>query len=108
MRNILPLTVAAIACAAFIYANTHSNASSKEAIQKALLSRKQYTLSCSPNLALLGVDDSDAVIPLLSGWGNYRMPLSETDDSARIYFEQGINMYYAFHIIEALASFDKA
>src|SRR6478736_5009776 len=36
------------------------------------------------------------------------MPVTTTNDSARIYFEQGINMYYAFHIIEALASFDKA
>src|SRR6516164_4191717 len=36
------------------------------------------------------------------------MPVTEIDDSANIYFQQGINMYYGFHIIEALASFDKS
>src|SRR5947207_10672534 len=36
------------------------------------------------------------------------MPVSEKNDSAYIYFQQGINMYYGFHIIEALASFDKS
>ncbi len=108
MKTILPLVLAAIICAAFIHASIHSGTSSGNAIQKALLSKKQYTLSCSPNLALFDLDDSAAAIPLLSGWGDYRMPISETNDSARIYFEQGINMYYAFHIIEALASFEKA
>ena len=29
-------------------------------------------------------------------------------DSAQIYFDQGMNLYYSFHIIEALASFIKA
>src|SRR5690349_10826120 len=108
MRKILPLAIAAIACAAFIHANINSHASSKEALQKTLLYKKQYSLSCSPNLTSFDLDDSAAIIPLLSGWGAYRMPVSETNDRARIYFEQGINMYYAFHIIEALASFDKA
>jgi tetratricopeptide (TPR) repeat protein len=104
MRKILPPTIAAIICAAFIHVNIHPIKFSKEVI----FSKNQYALSCSPNLALFDLDDSIAVIPLLSGWGDYRMPVSETNDSAHIYFEQGINMYYAFHIIEALASFDKA
>ena len=36
------------------------------------------------------------------------MTVSSSNDSANIYFQQGINMYYGFHIIEALASFEKA
>jgi tetratricopeptide (TPR) repeat protein len=108
MKKPLPLLAAALAVAAFIYANITSGTFSKAAVQKALSYKKQYTLSCSPNLALLNFDDSTNSIPLLSGWGNYRVPVSATNDSARIYFEQGINMYYAFHIIEALASFEKA
>src|SRR4051794_30906384 len=107
MKKMLALLITALTCAAFI--RTHvSSGTSKEAIQKALLAQKQYTLSCSPDFALFDFDDSTNTIPLLTGWGNYRMPVSEANDSARIYFEQGINMYYAFHIIEALASFDKA
>ncbi|TKK68997.1 hypothetical protein FC093_09910 [Ilyomonas limi] len=108
MKKLLPLLIAAFASAAFIHAGITSHLSSKEAVQKTLWYKKQYTLSCSPNLVLFDVDDSANAIPLLSGWGDYRMPVSETNDSARIYFEQGINMYYAFHIIEAVASFEKA
>src|SRR3954470_1037937 len=98
MRKIPFLVIAVIACAAFIRANINSHTSSKETIQKTLLYKKQYILSCSPDLASFDLDDSTAAIPLLNGWGDYRMPVSETNDSARIYFEQGINMYYAFHI----------
>ncbi|MBK7558398.1 MAG: hypothetical protein IPI54_08990 [Chitinophagaceae bacterium] len=47
-------------------------------------------------------------MPLLTGWGNYGWKITTTSDSAQVYFNQGINMYYAFHIIEARASFDKA
>jgi len=36
------------------------------------------------------------------------MPVTTANDSAKIYFEQGINMYYGFHIIEALASFGRS
>ena len=108
MKKLFPLLIAAITCAAFIHTNLHSGKSSEEAIQKALLYKKQYAFSCSPNLALFNLDDSTAAIPLLNGWGNYRMQVSEANDSAHIYFEQGINMYYAFHIIESLASFEKA
>src|SRR3954452_11412614 len=108
MKKLFPLLLAAFLSAAFIHTRISSIKSANEAIQKALLYKKQYTFSCSANLSLIDLDDSAAAIPLLSGWGNYRMPVSATNDSARIYFEQGINMYYAFHIIESLASFDKA
>src|SRR3954452_22318756 len=108
MKKLFPLLLAAFLSAAFIHTRISSIKSANEAIQKALLYKKQYTFSCSANLSLIDLDDSTTAIPLLSGWGNYRMPVSATNDSARIYFEQGINMYYAFHIIESLASFDKA
>src|SRR3954454_22107162 len=108
MKKLFPLLLAAFLSAAFIHSRIASITSSNDAIQKALLFKKQYTLSCSANLSLFDLEDSAAAIPLLSGWGNYRMPVSAINDSAHIYFEQGINMYYAFHIIESLASFDKA
>lgn len=70
--------------------------------------KKQYALGCSPNLSAINFSDSANIIPLLEGWGKHRMPVTVTNDSAGIYFQQGINMYYGFHIIEALASFEKA
>jgi tetratricopeptide (TPR) repeat protein len=79
---------------------------SYQSIQETISIKKQNIISCSPNFSLLNLDDNP--IPLLKGWGNYRMKVTVKNDSANIYFQQGINMYYSFHIIEALASFDKA
>lgn len=70
--------------------------------------KKQYAVGCSPNLSAINFNDSANIIPLLEGWGKHRMPVTVTNDSAGIYFQQGINMYYGFHIIEALASFERA
>lgn len=47
-------------------------------------------------------------IPALKGWGTYHWKISTSSDSAQYYFDQGISMYYAFHSIEAIASFEKA
>ncbi len=69
---------------------------------------KRFAIRCSPALADFNFTDTSSTIPLLQGWGNYRMPVTTGNDSARIYFEQGINMYYGFHVIEALASFERS
>ncbi|MEX6689459.1 hypothetical protein QTN47_18270 [Danxiaibacter flavus] len=70
--------------------------------------KRKYSVSCAARISAEELDDPANSIPLLEGWGNYVMPVTAVNDSARIYFEQGINMYYGFHIIESLASFDKA
>jgi tetratricopeptide (TPR) repeat protein len=36
------------------------------------------------------------------------LKISDASDSAQFYFDQGLSMYYAFHSIEAIASFTKA
>lgn len=69
-----------------------------------ILRKKQFTIRCSP----LYMPAEDDQIPALTGWGNYSWKITTTSDSAQFFFDQGINMYYAFHIIEARASFDKA
>ncbi|MEO5682728.1 MAG: tetratricopeptide repeat protein [Chitinophagaceae bacterium] len=70
--------------------------------------KKKFTVSCAVNPGSFDPTDSANDIPLLSGWGKYKMEVTTSSDSADIYFQQGINMYYAFHIIEALASFSKS
>jgi tetratricopeptide (TPR) repeat protein len=82
--------------------------SPQQARLNALQYKQKFSLGCAANIAAFNLDDTANIIPLLTGWGNYRMPVTSANDSAHIYFEQGINMYYAFHIIEALASFDKS
>lgn len=47
-------------------------------------------------------------IPALKGWGNYSFKITTTSDSTQFYFNQGLSLYYAFHTIEAIASFEKA
>lgn len=71
---------------------------------KSVTAKKKFAIRCSP-LYIPSVDES---IPLLPGWGNYSWKITTKSDSAQIFFNQGINMYYAFHIIESRASFDKA
>src|SRR5688572_15810994 len=63
---------------------------------------------CSPDWSLLDIDSLGNSMTPLPGWGDYRWNISTSHDSARFYFNQGINMYYAFHIIESMASFKKA
>ncbi|MEP6728573.1 MAG: hypothetical protein ABJC98_22310, partial [Bacteroidota bacterium] len=107
MKIALLLFIASFIAATYI----HSNADQKisyAARQNAITRKTRYAVSCSPMLANLNFADSAATIPLLSGWGNYQMPVTTANDSSKIYFEQGINMYYGFHIIEALASFEKS
>ncbi|MEO6671654.1 MAG: hypothetical protein ABIN36_19375 [Ferruginibacter sp.] len=70
--------------------------------------KQLLTIGCSPYWNLLNADSLGNSMSPLPGWGNYRWNISSTSDSARFYFNQGINMYYAFHIIESLGSFKKA
>jgi len=73
---------------------------------------KKYFMNYPSQVAFCGSlyleSDSDAVIPALTGWGNYSWKVTTSSDSAQFYFNQGINMYYSYHLIEAEASFDKA
>src|SRR6476469_2912315 len=109
MKAFFSVLCTAAISAAFIHINiSSSKTSSAMERQKIELYKKQFAFGCTPDLASFNLDDSANVIPLLNGWGSYRMPVTSTNDSATIYFQQGINMYYGFHIIEALASFDKA
>jgi len=95
----------------FIAAATLSE-SKKEIIpvqvsRETVLKGKQL-IQCSPDWASINEDSLASGISVLPGWGNYRWPITSSNDSARFYFNQGINLYYAFHIIEAMASFKKA
>src|SRR5678810_241803 len=110
MKSLTFIIVAALALCSVARINTQpKRAVIDEAARAAAIKVKQSNIiSCSPDLNYFIPGDPGNDIPVLNGWGHYRMPVIATNDSAEIYFEQGINMYYGFHIIEALASFDKA
>ncbi len=68
----------------------------------------KYVMQCSPDWSQINSDSLASGITILPGWGNYKWNISTTRDSAGLYFQQGISMYYSFHIIEAMGSFKKA
>ncbi|WP_316819313.1 hypothetical protein [Pedobacter nyackensis] len=56
----------------------------------------------------IGTADNGKFIPHLPGWGRYSYQISTASDSAQVYFDQGLTMYYSYHMKEALASFKEA
>jgi tetratricopeptide (TPR) repeat protein len=69
---------------------------------------KEYLIRCSPDWNELKEWIEETDIPPVPGAGNYKWSITTKNDSAQFYFNQGISMYYSFHIIEAMASFKKA
>ena len=69
---------------------------------------KRTIVNCSPDWNELKEWIEEFDIPPIPGAGNYKWKISTSNDSAQLYFNQGINMYYSFHIIESMASFKKA
>jgi tetratricopeptide (TPR) repeat protein len=66
-------------------------------------------LKCAPDWSSNPIKDEEIEdMVLLPGTGSHTWKINTRSDSAQIYFNQGINLYYGFHIIEALPSFKKA
>lgn len=70
--------------------------------------KKKTIIRCGPDWEALKEWMEETDIPPIPGAGIYKWKISTTHDSAQFYFNQGVNMYYSFHIIEAMASFKKA
>ena len=70
--------------------------------------KKKNIIRCGPDWSQLNQWLEETSIPPIPGAGIYKWKISTRSDSAQFYFNQGINMYYSFHIIEAMASFKKA
>ncbi|MBE9462379.1 hypothetical protein ACFP1I_10935 [Dyadobacter subterraneus] len=52
--------------------------------------------------------ESGKFVMPLPGAGQYSYKITSTNDSAQFYFNQGLTMYYSYHMKEALASFMEA
>lgn len=90
----------ALATAALLAASLP--ASQSTATLKTINTKKLTSFRCSPDYNPL--TNAGSIGPL-TGWGTYQWKIKTNVDSAQFYFNQGINMYYAFHIVEARASF---
>lgn len=80
----------------------------KQQLQSINNYKQKTIILCGTDWEALKTFLEGAEIPPVPGSGNYKWAISTKNDSARFYFNQGINMYYGFHIIEAMASFKKA
>ena len=79
-----------------------------KSISREEIFKNRFYAGCSPDWSQLNGDSLVQGIGILRGWGNYQWIIASANDSARLYFQQGINMYYSFHMIESMASFKKA
>ena len=71
--------------------------------------RRESSIDCSPPgyAAILPAGDG-RYAPVFPGWGHYHYPISTGVDSARYFFDQGLSLYYGYHLPESLASFKEA
>jgi tetratricopeptide (TPR) repeat protein len=71
--------------------------------------RLDEIISCTlpvPSTILPAADGRFA--PVFPGWGHHHYSVTTTDDSAQFYFDQGLNLYYSYHLPESAASFKEA
>lgn len=101
---LLPLAVGAFLTASAFRFMLSSPTPEKTVLQKSVAPTKTVAIRCAPAY----IPTADESIPPLRGWGTYKWKITTKSDSAQFYFNQGMAMYYAFHIIESRASFDKA
>jgi hypothetical protein len=102
------LFFSAIALSAFILFVFRFNEKQKQPSFNLTEFKKKNIIRCGPDWDKLKDWLEEADIPPVPGAGTYKWKISTRNDSAQFYFNQGINMYYSFHIIEAMASFKKA
>ena len=109
MKNIIFSLGLLFSIISLVITSAKINPAEKSAIRQYLAKKKISSISCTPDRNELGIlfDNPNEMIPL-PGWGNYTWKIGTKIDSAQFYFDQGINMYYSFHIIESQASFSKA
>ena len=89
--------------------DSFSGRADNDAYGKARRKIKLTSVGCTRNWSYYPVTGEEIQnMILLPGTGSHSWKISTTSDSAQLYFNQGINLYYGFHIIEALPSFKKA
>ena len=72
--------------------------------------RGEGSIDCSPSSggSELLPDAEGRYAPVFPGWGHYHYAISTSSDSAQYYFDQGLSLYYGYHLTEAVASFKEA
>ncbi len=107
-REYILLTLLAFVTSSLLAFSIKKSPSTNAITSIGLADKKKNIIRCSPDWNEINKWIEETDIPPILGAGNYKWKISTKSDSAQFYFNQGINMYYSFHIIEAMASFKKA
>jgi tetratricopeptide (TPR) repeat protein len=107
MRPLFLLAILAFVTALLAFRFLPGRSMTSSVIQQTKESKKNI-IRCSPDWNELEDWLAETDIPPMPGAGSYKWKITTSNDSAQFYFNQGINMYYSFHIIESMASFKKA
>ncbi len=77
--------------------------------KEAQTQRAQVCLTQADKAEVLkSMDTTRQVAPLLKGLGNYAMPVTTSSEQARLFFNQGLTLYYGFNHLESFRSFKEA
>lgn len=110
-RSFLPLA-AVFFLLAFFYFTSYPNKKSNElatATQAAFLKFDANITRCTPAAFLLSdVDTTRQIAPLFENLGNYHFAVSNLNDDAQAFFDQGLRLSFAFNYPEAHRSFLEA
>ncbi|ULQ57020.1 hypothetical protein KJS94_02265 [Flavihumibacter rivuli] len=103
----LPLVIMLSLTAFFFSPANHRPEGSPQTLESIRL-KKLRAPGCTPDWKQLDIGQlAEEMIPL-PGTGTWKWQVSTSNDSAQFYFNQGINLYYGFHIVESVPSFRKA
>lgn len=70
---------------------------------------KDEVVGCAPLPATHILPAADGrYAPVFPGWGHYHYFISTSNDSSQFFFDQGLSLYYGYHLTESLASFREA
>ncbi len=108
MKEKIFLLIAAWGIAALFAFNRQTGEQAPGDRMSSIEYRKKNSIPCTPDWSVLNQVLEETDIPVITGAGKYKWNITTSHDSAQFYFNQGISMYYAFHIIESMASFKKA
>lgn len=100
------ITLAAIALLAFLVAITAFRPGIIS-MNKTITTEKEV-VECAPPDRTAPIFNSQRKFIPLPGWGNHTYKVSTQSDSAQYYFDQGLNLFYSFHLGESQASFLEA
>jgi tetratricopeptide (TPR) repeat protein len=94
------------------FAGREQGAAQGGRVQGAAPGERGPVLSCGPSIlpasADIRPDASGRFAPVFPGWGHYHYKITTTNDSAQFYFDQGLSLYYSYHLTESVASFKEA